>query len=110
MDKFIKICKINDIINKSIDMFQKNIYNLSVKGIGIIPCITKLTTEKIMTRSEGVTSLGDKVYGYEIHMGETIAKCEYNYFVNLTSSNGEEASANDGYISEDKKIMAYLLH
>ena len=84
--------------------------NLSVKGIGIIPCITKLTTEKTMTRSEGITSLGDKVYGYEIHMGETIAKGEYNYFVNLTSSNGEETSINDGYISEDRKIMATYLH
>ncbi|MBM6861138.1 cobyric acid synthase CobQ, partial [Clostridium saudiense] len=44
------------------------------------------------------------------HMGETIAKGEYNYFVNLTSSNGEEVSINDGYISKDKKIMATYLH
>lgn len=84
--------------------------NERVRGIGIIPCTTKLNLEKTMTRAEGITSLGDSVYGYEIHMGETTAKGEYNNLVKLTKVNGKESNSKDGYISDDKRVMATYLH
>ena len=84
--------------------------NEEVKGIGIIPCSTKLNLEKTMTRAEGITALGDKVYGYEIHMGETKSKGNYETLVRLTKVNGEESDILDGYLSSDKRIMATYLH
>lgn len=84
--------------------------NEEVKGIGIIPCSTKLNLEKTMTRAEGITALGDKVYGYEIHMGETKSKGNYETLVRLTKVNGEESDILDGYLSSDKRIIATYLH
>lgn len=96
--------------SKILDPYGVESAKKETEGLNIIPCVTKLNKEKVMTRAEGVTVLGDKVYGYEIHMGETTAEKEYTYLLTLNSINGETKNILDGYISEDKKVMATYLH
>lgn len=83
---------------------------VEINGLGIIPSVTTMTTEKTMTRVNGITSLGTKVYGYEIHMGETSYREEANPLVVIKEFNGNICNKNDGYISNDKRIMATYLH
>ncbi|MEG1871217.1 MAG: cobyric acid synthase CobQ, partial [Peptostreptococcaceae bacterium] len=109
--RILGICGGYQMLGKEIiDPHKVESDNEEVKGIGIIPCSTKLNLEKTMTRAEGITALGDKVYGYEIHMGETKAKGDYETLVRLTKVNGEETEILDGYLSSDKRIMATYLH
>ena len=43
-----------------------------IDGLGLLPCRTRLTKEKVTRRVDAVSCAGTSFSAYEIHMGETV--------------------------------------
>ncbi len=74
------------------------------EGLSLLNGETEITSDKVMTRTEGILEAGGneyRVYGYEIHMGRT--KTSEKSFVRCEGSL-------DGAVSEDMKVMGTYLH
>lgn len=97
---------------KIIDRFEMEQGGV-VTGLGLIPMVTELQSEKTLLLSQGVEQLfGTKVTGYEIHLGQSVflptTQTQQQNFLQLTGANGKIKS--EGYISADKKLVGTYLH
>ena len=91
--------------------------NLSaVPGLGLLPGETRFAQQKTTTRSEAVITAqsgflaairGQKVRGYEIHMGQTHSD---NPLCRVETREGEPVQAADGACSPDGKVWGTYLH
>lgn len=83
--------------------------NLSKEtGLGLLPIYTEFQKDKNTVLSEGYENLsGNKVKGYEIHMGKTYITetSGIKNFIKLTSTDGE-----DGVLSQDEKVIGTYFH
>ena len=77
-------------------------------GLGLLDIETELTREKRLTRVEGVCAFsgqdaGDRVHGYEIHMG-------VSHGAQMSKPAFEIDGRGEGAVSEDGQILGTYLH
>ena len=87
------------------------------KGLGLLPVVTTLSSEKVTSRVEARTTVRDwlvkedeMLTGYEIHMGETIIKKGGCPLLRIVSRNGKQEDAPDGCISRELSVWGTYLH
>ncbi|MDD7794987.1 cobyric acid synthase [Clostridium sp. 'White wine YQ'] len=108
--KFIfGICGGYQMLGKEVSDVSGVESNLSREtGLGLLPIYTEFQKDKNTVLSEGYENLsGNKVKGYEIHMGKTYLTetSDIKDFIKLTSTDGE-----DGVISQDEKVIGTYFH
>ena len=84
-----------------------------VNGIGLLNTKTTIKSKKTMTRVEGNISLPDfngRIYGYEIHMGETTVLEGENSLINICKENGKDKNKIDGTYNEGRTIFGTYVH
>ena len=80
-------------------------------GLAYLDCVTALTGEKALTRTQGVwIDLGVPVEGYEIHMGVTEQSGPEEPLLRVTRRQDESVEAVDGARSEDGRVWGTYLH
>lgn len=82
------------------------------KGLGLAPLITVMAGDKALRRVAGVDlAHGEKVEGYEIHMGRTwcVDQTGHRPLVEIRQSGSAEAWT-DGWISENGRVMGCYVH
>lgn len=47
-----------------------------LRGMGLLPCETRFTDNKIRTRKHAVSFNGAELEGYEVHMGDTVCRAD----------------------------------
>jgi adenosylcobyric acid synthase len=85
----------------------------SIKGIGLLDTTTTIESEKIMTRVDGKVKLQNfegSIYGYEIHMGKTIAGEDSTSFITITKENGKDTCKADGIFNKSETIFGTYVH
>ena len=87
------------------------------KGLGLLPVVTTLSSEKVTSRVEAKTMVKDwlvkeneTLTGYEIHMGESIIKKGGSALLRIVSRNGKPEDAPDGCISRELSVWGTYLH
>jgi len=81
----------------------------STKGLSLLELETHLSTNKKLTRVEGILTLNNtKVSGYEIHMGICEGKALKHPAIRFTQHPNKQKA--DGAISEDNLILGTYLH
>lgn len=79
------------------------------EGLGLLPISTSFLPEKTLTRVEGY--LGEhSITGYEIHMGRTTALEKVQPLLQVTKSNGESTSYEEGVYYQNGDIIGTYLH
>jgi adenosylcobyric acid synthase len=86
---------------------------ISVKGLGLLPVVTRFEKEKVTAQVEAVTAHSDFFKGgtiraYEIHMGRVTPKGESAYLFQVVSRNGQPVNAPEG--SQSGPVTGTLLH
>lgn len=84
-----------------------------IKGIGLLDTITTIEDEKVMARVEGNLRLSDfngNIYGYEIHMGKSIASEGMRDLVQINRENGAAVCRIDGICSNGERIIGTYIH
>lgn len=85
-------------------------------GLGLLPLITILEKEKDLSRVEGrnlalpFLSKGQKLAGYEIHMGQTTSAGPPRPIMELISRNGTACRLPSGTVADDRPVMGAYLH
>lgn len=91
----------------------------AVAGLGLLPVSTVLRPEKTTYRCEGVVTAGgpllgpcwgERVIGYEIHMGQTNRLGEAPPFMRVERRGGREVSLEDGAVSQEGTVFGTYLH
>jgi adenosylcobyric acid synthase len=86
-------------------------------GLGLLPIDTTFLTEKTTHQVEAIVQspvgwlkeiTGEKLSGYEIHMGQTAER--ESAWLKITSRSGEKVSVQDGAIRPDGKVWGCYLH
>lgn len=112
--KILGICGGYQMLGKVI-LDPQNIesYKGSIKGMGLLDTITTIESDKVMTRVEGLVNLPDfkgNIYGYEIHMGKTIAGDHRNNFIVINRENGRETGRIDGIYNKEETVFGTYVH
>lgn len=92
-----------------------------IEGLKLLDINTVMQEEKVMTRTEAVFSKNfnkamnighdeKRVYGYEIHMGDTYYGEETMHLFNIEEKNCEKVNIKDGAINEKGNIMGTYIH
>jgi len=81
---------------------------VEMKGLSLLPVKTVLGKKKVLSRTKFIWGKTEG-WGYEIHLGQT-QKIKGKSMIKIISRNGVEAMKEDGFISEDKKIMGTYMH
>jgi adenosylcobyric acid synthase len=63
-------------------------------GLSLLPCTTRLSTEKVTRRVNAVSAAGTSFAAYEIHMGETTVKTSVPPFARLADGSTDGAIFN----------------
>lgn len=80
-------------------------------GLAMLPVETELKPEKTLARTEGVwLANGERVAGYEIHMGETQADADAKPVLRIMRRGDEDAHGFDGVQLKDGRIWGTYLH
>jgi len=80
-------------------------------GLGLLDIESTLSQEKKLSRSSGIWySNGEKVEGYEIHMGVTTTSPDIASVMHLQSCNGVHVDTLDGAVNSDGKVWGTYLH
>ncbi|MCE5325533.1 MAG: cobyric acid synthase [Planctomycetaceae bacterium] len=80
-------------------------------GLGVLDLQTTLAADKTLTRTAGIwRSLGQRVDGYEIHMGVTQQPAAMEGALEIATRNGKASPGLDGCISADGKVWGTYLH
>lgn len=91
----------------------------SVQGLGLLPIETYFQPEKITTQVEAevcgpgfflAPCQGQKVVGYEIHMGRTVLKDNIAPAFLLKSRGGKECAEYDGAVNEKGNVWGTYIH
>jgi adenosylcobyric acid synthase len=91
----------------------------SATGLGLLPIQTIMQADKVTRNATGemATAIlfgqsvtGNKLSGYEIHIGRTIYQAGAAHFATLSSNSGSPTVSNDGCISTDSRIFGTYLH
>lgn len=89
------------------------------RGLGLLEVVTVMRREKATYRCEaqvvGAGPLlgpcrGEKITGYEIHMGETVRRGNTPPALLITKRGGEEVHLEDGALSETGTVFGTYLH
>jgi adenosylcobyric acid synthase len=65
-----------------------------IDGLGLLPCRTRLSKEKVTRRVDAVTNVGTAFSAYEIHMGITTVEPNVNSFARLSDGSEDGAMFN----------------
>ena len=80
-------------------------------GLGLLDTATEFKQNKFTTLSKGRENLfGTEVRGYEIHMGETQRLGKGKNFIDICERGGNQVSAQDGMINEDRTVFGTYIH
>jgi adenosylcobyric acid synthase len=80
-------------------------------GLGLLPVRTVLAGEKTTTQVEAVAPEdGERIFAYEIHMGETSAHGPGKPTFVIVAQNGRPVEVADGWVSEDGRVWGTYLH
>ncbi len=60
-----------------------------IDGLGLLPCRTRLSTEKVTRRVDAISPMGTRFSAYEIHMGETTCTVHGRPFARLTDGTAD---------------------
>lgn len=91
----------------------------STAGLGLLPIQTIMQVDKVTRNVTGEMAatvlfgqpvIDGTVFGYEIHIGQTIYEAGAAPFAVLSSDSGSTGVRNDGCISADKRIFGTYLH
>ncbi len=77
---------------------------VSSAGFDKIPMVTDMEPMKVTKQSKGYLNESVKVYGYEIHMGQSKFLEDINHLIQL------EDGHVDGYMSSDEKVYGTYMH
>jgi adenosylcobyric acid synthase len=96
-----------------LDPHQVESGEISVKGLGLLPVVTRFEREKVTTQVEVMTADSDFFRGgtmraYEIHMGRITLKEKSASLFRVVSRNNRPADAPEG--SQSGPVMGTLLH
>lgn len=93
--------------------------NDEVEGLGLLPYITTMQGEKntyqVYFDCQSLPFLdmeysGEKLKGYEIHMGETVLTSPAQSVFNITQRSESEVNLQDGYINEKGNVFGTYCH
>ena len=65
-----------------------------IDGLGLLPCRTRLATEKVTRRVEAISPMGTRFSAYEIHMGETTGSDDARPFARLSDGTTDGVRSN----------------
>jgi adenosylcobyric acid synthase len=65
-----------------------------IDGLGLLPCRTRLTKEKVTRRVDAVSYAGTSFSAYEIHMGQTLVQPHVRSFARLADGSEDGAIFN----------------
>ena len=83
----------------------------SIKGMGLLDITTEFYHVKVTSQVWGeIKRTGDKVVGYEIHMGKTRLMDGVEPLLVIQRRGNEEVLENDGAVSKDGRIFGTYLH
>lgn len=118
----IGICGGYQMLGNSIkDPFETESRIKEIEGMKLLKTDTVMYEEKVMTRVKGVFTkdsseilnknlIDEKVYGYEIHMGNSEYLDDCKNLINIVDKNGERVSIKDGAINDKGNIMGTYIH
>jgi len=82
-----------------------------VRGLGLLPVETRLDKVKVVRRVNGECLLyGCRLRGYEIHMGRSTPTGDRSRPFALLKEPGKGARWEDGWVSEDGKVIGTYVH
>lgn len=112
--RILGICGGYQMLGRAIqDPYNVESNMVEIKGIGLLDTITTIENEKVMTRVEGNLRLSDfngNIYGYEIHMGKTIAGEGMRDLVQINRENGAAVCRIDRICSNGERIIGTYIH
>ena len=85
-------------------------------GLGLLPVVTVMEKEKELARMEARNLLlpflakGEKLAGYEVHMGRTESSGAARPALEITGRNGSPCRVPSGAASEDRPVFGIYLH
>jgi len=83
----------------------------SMQGLGLLNTVTVFEEQKITTLSEGIDmQSGQKIKGYEIHMGQTKLLDNAKSFIEITKVNGVDEKRVDGAVNEQGTVFGTYIH
>jgi len=83
----------------------------SVKGVGLLPIETTLAQEKIVRKVTGYAFLWESpIRGYEIHMGRSLPVKNKGKAFSRIHEPGKRIWWEDGWMSDDGRIMGTYVH
>ena len=102
-----------------LDPFNQESRIRKAEGLGLLDAETVMLMKKETHQAKalllpgGETAIpgcGDKLNGYEIHMGETQLGPEARPFAEIFRRSGKEVKINDGAVSPDGRVFGTYLH
>lgn len=90
-----------------------------VEGLGLLPYVTTMQGEKNTYQVEfnckklpflGMDYSGEKLKGYEIHMGETVLTSPAESIFNITQRSEGKVNLQDGYINQEGTVFGTYCH
>ena len=80
-------------------------------GLALLAVETTLFGDKALTRTRGTwLATGQRVDGYEIHMGRTRPLADLSAVLRLEARNGQRVDGTDGHRSADGRVWGTYLH
>ncbi|WP_032121514.1 cobyric acid synthase [Clostridium amazonitimonense] len=111
----IGICGGYQILGNSIkDPYSLETDEKEIKAMGLLDIDTIFEKEKTMTRIEGVLldskEEANRIYGYEIHLGNTIKNPKVKSIFKINEINNKEEIKYDGAINTEGTVMGTYIH
>ena len=108
----IGICGGYQMLGKKIyDTFGIESKKSEIEGLGVLPIVTYLEKEKILTQIKGEElSSGLSVSGYEIHQGNSRGSSKHNPVFKITERAGKYTEYFDGTIENKENAWGTYIH
>ncbi len=85
--------------------------NRETEGLGILPIVTQVRTEKVLSQVKGKSAaFGAIVTGYEIHHGQTRINGKVRPAFEITEFMGKDVRRRDGAVSSDGRCWGTYIH
>jgi adenosylcobyric acid synthase len=82
-----------------------------VNGLGLLNIDTVFEKEKTTTQVEGIINeTGQKIKGYEIHMGKTYLNNNVKPYLTIINKLGKKVTIEDGAINDNKQVIGTYVH
>jgi len=110
--KLIGICGGYQILGESIfDRGNIESKNKEIDGLGILPIVTELGPEKILSQVKAKDSSSNiEIKGYEIHHGRTKARGKVKPLFKITEFRNKKTTKHDGAKSLDGRCWGTYIH